>query len=578
MSSPADGVTAPRWPGLPEQPSGDFFDETQWTVFLSLMDAVLPSIVPASKLKDRANQKAIPDDEYQQAIETTQATLAGAPDESTLAAYLSELPSRNTASLHYLRRSLGSVPASARNRLGGVFSALATRPGALLLTGYSTPTHLQPIETREAILKSWQASWFPTLRLLHKMLCALAQSCFLVTSPLFKTVSGYPDIPRDWVPGEGFDYAFLQFDVSQEPATLETDVVIVGSGCGGGVCAKVLAEAGLRVLVADKGYYFPPEQLPMPQAEAMHHLFENGGFVVSADSSVNAVAGSCWGGGGTVNWSVALQTQGFVRREWAEQHGLPFFATQEFQDSLDRVCDFMGVADAKHQNHRGQVLLDGARKLGWHARPTPQNCGGREHPCGHCHLGCGSANKQGPAVSWLPDAARNGAQFVEGFKAERVLFDESSREKRATGVVGRWTSRDRNGGTVGPDGERVHREVVIKAKRVIVSSGSLQSPLLLERSGLKVSTRPHQYSVLPRAYILTRAEPAHRPQPPPAPGQLRPGLLRRRRAAVGRRHHDQPLHLVRGSRQQRPRYQAGARLHGAVRGHGRSPVVLGRGV
>ncbi|OIW33590.1 GMC oxidoreductase [Coniochaeta ligniaria NRRL 30616] len=488
MTASADNTATPRWPGLPEPPSGDFFNETQWAVLMSLIDAVLPPTLPESKVTDQITQKAIPDADYQTAITTTRTVLAQAPDEATLAAYLSTTPSQNPATLHAIRRSLGGVSASARTQLGGVLSALATRPGALLLTGYTTPAHLQPIRVREAILKSWQASWLPSLRLLCKTTCLLAQSSFLTTSPLYQTVSGYPDVPHDWTPpgGKGFPFSFLQFEPGSEPATLETDVVIVGSGCGGGVAAKVLAEAGHAVLVVDKGYHFPPDQLPMPQAEGMHHLFENGGFVTSADTSINVAAGSCWGGGGTVNWSVALQTQGYVRREWVEQHGLPFFGTDEFQDALDRVCGFMGVADAKYQSHRGKVVLDGARRLGWEARPTPQNCGGREHPCGHCHLGCGSGNKQGPAVSWLPDAARNGAEFIEGFKAERVLFEEEGGGgKRATGVVGRWTSRDKSGGTIGPEAERVTREVVIKAKRVIVSSGSLQSPLLLKRSGLK---------------------------------------------------------------------------------------------
>lgn len=454
---------------------------------MSLIDAVLPSTVPESKLTDTATQNPIPDSDYQDALSATQTTLADSPDVATLNAYLSELPSRNPATLAALRRSLNGVSASARNQLGGVLSALSTRPGALLLTGYTTPTHLQPVAIRGGILKAWQASWLPALRLLAKLLFLLAQSSFLTTSPLYKTVSGYPDIPHDWTPGKGFDYSFLQFESGSEPATLETDVVIVGSGCGGGVCAKVLAEAGHAVLVVEKGYHFSPEQLPMPQAEGMHHLYENGGFITSSDNSTAVLAGSCWGGGGTINWSVALQTQGYVRREWVEQHGLPFFGTQEFQDSLDTVCGFMGVADAKYQSQRGRVVLDGARKLGWEAKPAPQNCGDREHPCGHCHLGCGSGGKQGPAVSWLPDAARNGAKFMEGFRAERVLFEEVDGEKRATGVMGRWTSRDKNGGTIGPSSERVTREVVIKAKRVIVSSGSLQSPLLLKRSGLKVS-------------------------------------------------------------------------------------------
>lgn len=359
--------------------------------------------------------------------------------------------------------------------------------GSYLLTGYGTPLHQQPVRIREAILQGWKTSWLPILPLLHKSITLIAKSTWTKTSSALQQVTGYPDVPRDWKAGPDFDFNFLQFPRGDSPVVIETDVVIVGSGCGGGVCAKVLSEAGHSVLVVDKGYYYPPSQLPMTQEIAGYHLFENRGFISSTDASTSIVAGSCWGGGGTVNWSVGLQTQGFVRREWAEDHGLPFFATQEFQDCLDRVCGFMGVSDAAvRQPHRGQVLLDGARKLGWHAKPTPQNTGGKAHWCGHCHLGCGSAEKQGPAVSWLPAAARAGAKFVEGFEVERVTFDESSGEKRATGVIGKWTSRDSNGGVIGPQDERVTRDIVVKAKKVIVSSGSLWSPVILLKSGLKV--------------------------------------------------------------------------------------------
>ena len=101
----------------------------------------------------------------------------------------------------------------------------------------------------------------------------------------------------------------------------------------------------------------------------------------------------------------------------------------------------------------------------------------------YCTLGCGSAEKQGPVVSFLPDAAKAGAQFIEGYEAEKIIFETSSGKKSAVGVKGLWRSRDTSGGMSGSD--RTCRSVIIKAKRVIVSAGSLQSPLLLLRSGLK---------------------------------------------------------------------------------------------
>lgn len=116
-------------------------------------------------------------------------------------------------------------------------------------------------------------------------------------------------------------------------------------------------------------------------------------------------------------------------------------------------------------------------------KPVPQNTGGKKHYCGYCTLGCGLAEKQGPVVSFLPDAEKAGAKFIEGFDAEKVVIESINGKRVATGVKGLWRSRDTNGGV--SDSNRTTREVIIKAKRVIVSCGTLQSPLLLLRSGLK---------------------------------------------------------------------------------------------
>jgi choline dehydrogenase-like flavoprotein len=185
-----------------------------------------------------------------------------------------------------------------------------------------------------------------------------------------------------------------------------------------------------------------------------------------------------------VNWSASLQTQGFVRREWAEG-GLPFFTSAAFQNSLDRVCERMGVStDYVQQNRSNQTLMEGARKLGYNCKVIPQNTGGKQHECGHCTFGCGSCEKQGPVVSFLPDAARAGANFIEGFHAEKILFTVKDGSRVATGIQGSWVSRDVNGGVAG--NPVIKRKVIIRAKRAtIISAGTMQSPLLLLRSGLR---------------------------------------------------------------------------------------------
>ena len=147
----------------------------------------------------------------------------------------------------------------------------------------------------------------------------------------------------------------------------------------------------------------------------------------------------------------------------------------------------MGVS-TEHIRHNkaNATLLEGARRLGWNARAVPQNTGGKEHYCGYCTYGCGACEKQGPAVSFLPDAARSGATFVEGFEVRRVLFEKTKngRGRKAVGVQGVWTSKDAHGG-VADESSRITRNVTIRSRAVIVSAGTLQSPLLLLRSGIR---------------------------------------------------------------------------------------------
>ena len=358
----------------------------------------------------------------------------------------------------------------------------STRAGCLLATGYTTSFHLQPVNIRQQILQAWSRSYLPPLKQSAIGLESLFISAWVRTSPTIGPILGFPRAPVHGKPGKGFSFNFLQLPPGTETEILETDVVIVGSGCGGAVCAKNLAAAGHRVIVVEKAYYWGPEHLPMSEKDGPIHLFANGGVNASDDNSIGVVAGQCWGGGGTVNWSASLQTQAFVRKEWADT-GLPFFTSSDFQNSLDRVCDRMGVS-TKHieHNRNNQILASGARKLGISQKTVPQNTGGNKHFCGYCTLGCGAAEKQGPVVSFLPDAQNAGAQFLEGLQVDKVVFEESNGTKTAIGVKGSWKSRDSFGGVNGPDSTT--RNVLIKAKRVIISAGSLESPLLLLRSGL----------------------------------------------------------------------------------------------
>lgn len=322
------------------------------------------------------------------------------------------------------------------------------------------------------------------MRTFSKTLATVASRANALHNGLFHELTGYTDKPREWQPAQAHDFIFTQVEPGQGPHTIETDVVIVGSGLGGGLTAKNLAEAGHKVMVVDKGYWFPPSQLPMTQAAGCHHLYASGGALMSEDGGLATLSGSTWGGGGTVNWSVCLNPSELVRTEWADA-GLPFFRSSDFDECLKRVNTLVGATtEGLTHNHQNRVLLDGSRKLGWKVAEAPQNTAGKTHACGQCHLGCGSAAKMGPALTSLPAAAKAGAEFMEGFKVEKVVFAADG--VTAVGIEGTWTARGPGGAVHTPASERMQRKVIVKAKKVVVAGGALCSPLVLMQSGIEV--------------------------------------------------------------------------------------------
>jgi choline dehydrogenase-like flavoprotein len=475
---------SPKATPLPPLPAENPLTPAQWKTLLAITDAVIPAIKPMSIAKAQT-ELAVTDTEYSAAVsKLRQLTPEDDPDAGAVSKeYLKEYASQHPAFRAELQRLFALyLPQNQRKELCTVLNILNTRAGSLALTGFLKPISEQPAHIRESIIQSWGTARLGPLRQLRRSLTVITKQAWIKTSPSLRRVLGIPRVPISMKPGKGHDYEFIQIPPGEKPEVIEADVVIIGSGCGGAVSAKNLAEAGHRVLVVEKSYHWTPEHLPMREVDGWHHLFMSGSFLTSDDSSMNIVAAQAWGGGGTVNWSASLQTQGYVRREWASK-GLPFFTSQEFQDSLDRVCERMGVSTEhiKH-NRANEMLLEGARKLGWSAKSVPQNTGGKQHYCGFCNFGCGSCEKQGPVVSFLPDAAAAGAKFMEGFHAEKIIFTKRNREQVASGLLGTWTSRDIHGGVSGTP--VTTRKVLIKAKRIIVSAGTMQSPLLLLRSGL----------------------------------------------------------------------------------------------
>jgi long-chain-alcohol oxidase len=248
---------------------------------------------------------------------------------------------------------------------------------------------------------------------------------------------------------------------------LECDVVIVGSGAGGGAAAGVLAAAGLDVIVLESGDYYDDEDFDGSEFRAITRYYM-GAPIATHDQSVGLLAGSCLGGGTVVNYSTSFRTPEEVRAEWAS-HGVPAFSSEQYTASLDAVCERLGVGQEYNEpSSREQKLQEGCVKLGWHVDAMPRGVRGcaQGRECGYCGLGCRVGAKQSVVKTWLADANAVGARLIIRTRVHRVLLEAG----RARGIEGRTV-----------DGHRV----AVRSKAVVAACGAIHTPALLRRSGLQ---------------------------------------------------------------------------------------------
>ena len=257
---------------------------------------------------------------------------------------------------------------------------------------------------------------------------------------------------------------------------VDADVVVIGSGAGGGVTASIMAAAGRKVIVLERAAMVTEASFGGPELDGLGALFLDRGLAATTDRWISIRAGSAVGGGTVVNWSSSLRAPAVVREEWRAA-GI----ADDLDEHYAAIEAEIGVTrEESARNGPNAKLAEGLDALGLPHEVIPRGVRGCTD-CGPCAVGCRIGAKQSSLRTTLVAACANGAEILDRSEVRRILLEGG----RAAGVTARV-----------PGGE-----ITVRAPMVALAGGSILSPAVLLRSGIATATAGRGLHIHPVAAV-----------------------------------------------------------------------------
>jgi choline dehydrogenase-like flavoprotein len=247
--------------------------------------------------------------------------------------------------------------------------------------------------------------------------------------------------------------------------TLSTEVLVIGSGAGGAVTASTLARAGRDVLVVEEGPWVDPDALEPFSLDEMVAKYRHRGLSAALGSPTIAYAeGRCVGGSTEINSGLWHRLPSYLADEWRRRYSIDEFGPETLDRFAVEIEQELSVSRVPGAPPASSAVLErGATKLGWRnvefSRVFRYDNNGR-------------GVKQTMTRTLLPRALDAGATLVANCNVVRLL-------REGNRIVGARARRRHTGGAV--------EHLTIRAEHVFVCGGAIQTPALLQRSGVRAN-------------------------------------------------------------------------------------------
>jgi choline dehydrogenase-like flavoprotein len=246
-------------------------------------------------------------------------------------------------------------------------------------------------------------------------------------------------------------------------AELATEVLIIGSGAGGAVTAAALAAAGRTVTVVEEGPWVDADAVePFSLAEMVAKYRHHGLAAALGNPAIAYAEGRCVGGSTEINSGLYHRLPDHLAAEWQATYGIDEFTPDALNGYADRIEHLLSVTKVPGAPPPSSAALErGATKLGWRnvefARVFRYDNEGR-------------GTKQTMSRTMLPQALAAGATVVPDCRVQNLV-------RHGDRVTGARSRRTHPGGGV--------ERLTIRADQVFVCGGAVQTPALLQRSGIR---------------------------------------------------------------------------------------------
>ncbi len=245
--------------------------------------------------------------------------------------------------------------------------------------------------------------------------------------------------------------------------TLETEILIIGSGAGGAVTAATLARAGRAVMVVEEGPWVDPDAVEPFSIDEMVLKYRHRGASAALGSPGIAYAeGRCVGGSTEINSGLYHRLPPELADEWRTTYRIAEFTPEVLNKYADQVESELSVSHLPGAPPPSSAALErGAAKLGWRAV---------EFARVFSYDTAGRGTKQTMARTFLPRAVDAGAQIIAQCRVAKLI-------RKGDRIVGARCTRELPGGET--------QSLTIRAEHVFVCGGAIQTPTLLQHSGIR---------------------------------------------------------------------------------------------